>query len=138
MKLSDNFNETEAWKGGGRLSVGRNTVVIEEAEEGTSSGGHPEWEFVFSNPDGQIRDWLVVTDKTLGKLKQLTDAVGLDTSGLDELSDAMLIGKRLDIFVSQEPDRDNPSKMRLRVQSYNAPTAGSNGSDGGSDDDLPF
>ena len=50
----------------------------------------------------------------------------------------MLIGKRLDIFVSQEPDRDNPSKMRLRVQSYNAPTAGSNGSDGGSDDDLPF
>ena len=138
------LEQVEAWKSSPMISrVGWHDVTIVEAEEGKSGNDNPEFQLQFSGDEGSIRDWVQVTEATLGKIKSLVQAVGLEFSGGD-LAAEKFRNRRLSIFVGTEPDRDDPTKERHRVKGYRArsdlpaDTTGfeSNGSDTG--DDIPF
>lgn len=150
------IKEVEAWKStGGMLPVGWHTVQIERAEEGTTrTSGNPqiELEFVASNGDS-IKEWLVVVPATLGKVKALLEASGVQIPEGDdpELPTRALIGKKLDVYVGLEPDYNDPTRDRRRVQGFAKPgekakpgasSPGHPGDPGNpgltDDDDLPF
>lgn len=140
MKLS-NMDKTEAWSPSTLLGVGKHEVSITECEEGESSKGNPEFRLTFGNDLGSIRDWLQYTPKTAGKVRQLLDAVGIASEeGEMEVEASQLLDKDLTITVYEEPDRQEPGKMRRRVGAYlpkgSAPDANGNGD--GLADDIPF
>lgn len=116
MKV-EGLKDAEAWKGGGVLPAGYHTVKIEDAKEGTSSGGHPQFELEFGNDTGSIRDWLVVVPTTIGKVKQLVDATGIELAD-EEITAGMLQGRRLMIHVRMEPHQDPAKGERARVNEY--------------------
>ena len=145
----EGIKDAEAWSSGVMLGIGWHEVKIEDAEEGKTKNGNPQIEMEFVSPQGSIRDWLVIVEATMGKVAQLLDAVGIDRSGIDELDPKTLIGKKLAIFVGEEPDYNDPAKKRKRVQSYadKAPDgsimpADTNGLGGSgpadADGDIPF
>lgn len=140
MKLKD-MDQVEAWSSGVMLPVGWHLVTVDEAEEGTSSGQHPQLELAFTGNEGSIRDWLVDTEAARGKIKSMLEAAGIEIGGGDwELDPSSLVGRKLEIYVGEEPDRDDPAKMRRRVKAYRPPQGG-NGSSGGAvsgQPDLPF
>lgn len=137
MKV-EGIKEAEAWKGGGVLSAGYHTVRIEEAKEGESTNRHPQFELEFGNDEGSIRDWLVVVPSTMGKLKQLLDATGVEPDN-EEVTPAQLEGKKLMIHVRMEPHQDPSKGDRARVNQY-LPLKNSEGPNGApaDDSDLPF
>jgi hypothetical protein len=141
--------EVEAWSSDVMLPTGWHKVTIESAEEGTTSNGNPQIEMQFAGGGGTIRDWLVVIEKTMGKVAQLLDAVRIDRTGIDAIDAKMLEKRSLYIYVGEEPDQKNPGKTRRRVQSYAAKLpdgaslpADTNGLGGsgpeGADEDIPF
>lgn len=140
MKLKD-MDKVEAWTGG-ILPVGPHIVTIEKVEEGKSSGGHDqlELEFVATDGQGSIRDWLVVIPSTYGKVKQLLDACGIDTESGDwDFKPDTLRDKTLGIRVGEEPDRQDATKMRKRVLAYiPADDAAKTDVPASNNDDLPF
>ena len=139
MKFND-MAAVEAWSARLMLPVGRHTVSILEATEGESSGGHPQFELEFGNDLGTIRDWLTYTPNSAGKIRQFLDAVGIESQDGDmEVNEGDLIGKHLMVRIFEEPDREDPSKMRRRVGAYEPATEGANDLPGGADaDDIPF
>lgn len=147
MKLKD-IDKVEAWKGGGVLPPGWHEVTIESCEEGESSNGNPQLELEYTNDEGSIRDWLVVIEKTYGKVKRLLEAAGVKIEEGDwDLNPKDLEGRRLGIRVQEEPDYKDPTQTRLRVQAYRAlsdvpgDTTGLNNGDSkaaDAEDDIPF
>jgi hypothetical protein len=138
MKLSD-MKAVEAWSARAMLPIGLHTVTILEAEEKESSGGNPQFELEFGNDLGTIRDWLTYTPKSAGKIRQFLDAIGIPPEDGDmEVTDHQLVGKALMIRIIEEPDREDPTKMRSRVATYEPVTDASNGAPKPDDDDLPF
>lgn len=150
--LLKDMDKVDAWSGGGILGAGAHTVYVDRAEEGTSSGGHPQIELEFRSAQGagSIRDWLVCIESTAGKVRSLLDATGIEPqAGEWQFEPRMLVGRKLDIRVSEEPDRNDPSKTRSRVQEYAtagalatdvpADTSGLPAGNGAAkDDNLPF
>jgi hypothetical protein len=134
------FATEQAWSvsegTGSILPEGDHVVEILSCEgSGTSSGGYPQLELQVGNADGQIRDWIVVIPSTIGKVVQLTDAAGLERPNeaqvlsegpgyrLDPKYLDQLVGRQVGVLVRQEPDRNDPTRMRDRVKGY--VTAGS-------------
>ncbi len=146
IKMSG-MDKVEAWSAGASmLTPGSHNVYVATADEGTSSGGHPQIELEFFTDDGtgSIRDWLVLSPAAYGKAKALLNAVGITSDSEEfELEASDLIGRKLEIIVGEEPDYNDPAKMRRRVQAYKAlsdvpgDTSGL-GSDGDKQSDLPF
>lgn len=146
MKLTG-VKDAEAWSSDVILGPGWHTVEVESAEESTTSNGNPQIELRFASGDGAIRDWLVVVEQTAGKVAQLLDAVKLDRSSINEdsFNPSVLEGRKLAIFVAEEPDNRNPGQTRSRVKTYAtiesagssepAPTGNGSAQDDG---DLPF
>lgn len=148
------MDKVEAAKGGSMLSPGYHLVQIASAVEGTSSGGYDQVEFEFTSPRGNIRDWLVFAPAkkagevpfALKRARAILDAVGIEAQGGDwAFPTTQLIGKKLTIFVGEEPDSRDPSKMRRRVQGYEPPrevdnSAGLPVNTGAlaDDDEIPF
>jgi hypothetical protein len=157
------FATEKAWAvGEGILPAGDHVVeVLEASGTGTSSGGYPQIEIRVGNADGEIRDWIVVIPTTIGKVVQLTDAVGLDRPTdaqveadgpgyrLDPKYLDQLIGKKVGVLVRQEADRNDPTKMRDRVKGYvphgdigpsdvPADTSGLSDAKPADDEDIPF
>lgn len=128
--------ETEAASTNVMMDVGDHDVIIEEAEEGQSSGGYPEirMRFVERGGGATIRDWRVVTANSYAFVKQLLDAVGLPAG--DELNVDDLTGKELTIYVGMEDDNQTPPQKRRRVQAYKPLAASDNGAS--DDSDIPF
>lgn len=126
------FATAESWDvGGGFLTAGDHICEILEIDgTGTSSGNHPQIEVKVGNAEGEIRDWIVVIPTTIGKVVQLTDAAEIERPSDDEvvpegtgfrLAPAYLnrlLGKKVGVIVRQEPDRQDPTKMRDRVKGY--------------------
>lgn len=144
-----NLDTVEPWKAGSMPPPGNYTARIDEAVEGQSSGGYDQlelsWTVVGGEYDGaEIREWLVVTDTTRGKVVALLQAVGIEIpSGDFELKVDDLAGKTAEIIVRKEPSYKDPSKMRTVVAGHreapNTPVSVSNGSDVTPDtSDLPF
>lgn len=151
MKV-ENLDQAEAWSARTILGPGKHQVVIESAEESTSSGGHPEIQLEFegigASAGGGIKDWLVVIPKTYGKVKMLLEAAGIAVEGGDwDMPVASLKGKKVAIYVTQKPDRNDPTKVRSEVVGYEpvGDTDGvpmdTNGLGAGekiADEDIPF
>jgi hypothetical protein len=132
MSNENPFASEKAWGisegGGGILPVGDHVVEIQDIDgAGYSSGGYPQIIVNAGNDEGTIRDWIVVIPSTIGKVVQLTDAAGLerptdeqveaDGPGyrLDPRYTDQLVGKQVGVVVREEPDRNDPSRMRTRV-----------------------
>lgn len=85
------------------LGEGTHEVVVDEVEEGTSSGGHPQLQVTFKNDAGQtIRDWLYPT-RAAFRVQGLWEAAGLawpEEGG--EIDESDLLGRRLLIVVAPD------------------------------------
>jgi hypothetical protein len=144
IKLQD-VDKAEAWAVGGILPPGWHNVQIISAEESQSSGGHPQIELDLESVsgDGKIKDWIVVMAQTLGKVRQLIDAAGVDIqAGEWEFDPATLKGCAVSILVREEPKYGDPSTMVNKVVGYEPPRANlamdaANGSHK-THDDIPF
>ncbi len=133
MKLKD-MDKTEAWSSNVMLPVGWHTVTITEAEEGKSSNDNPQIELRLEGENGSIRDWLILTEKSMGKIKAAIVACGIEVKGGSWDFDAeTMVGRQVRIFVGEEDDRQNPGQKRKRVMAYDQA-----GTDVPDDGDLPF
>lgn len=147
-----NLNEVDTWEGGEILPPGTYVCQIDEAQEGTSSGGHPQIELSLralgsEHNGGTIRDWIVVLDTTLGKVKSLLEAASVRIPEGDfDLDPTILEGQRVQILVREEPYEQ---KLRSKVKGYSPPPTNgapgvheplvaSAGSQSRIDDDIPF
>lgn len=131
-KPTNPFANEEAWNvSGGFLGSGDHVVEILEIDgTGNSSGGHPEIHLKVGNGEGEIQDWIQVTQNSIGKVVQLTDAAQIERPSDDDvraegtgyrLSEAYLnklLGKKLGVIVRPEQDRMNPGQTRDRVKGY--------------------
>ena len=151
MKLSD-MDQTEAWAAGAILPPGWHDVAIVSSEEGKSSGGYPQIELEYEGSAGTIREWMVVTEKSKGNVKQLLNAAGIEAQGGEwDWDPASLIGRKVGILVVEEPDYNDPTKVRSNVSAHRPPGQGANdlpvkGGEPGpagvgakkAEDDIPF
>lgn len=126
------FAKADAWEAsGGFLTAGDHVCrVLAIDGTGDSSGGYPQIEVKVGNADGEIRDWIVVIPSTLGKVKQLYEAVGLPDPTEDEFQEEenglrvsqayldQLLDKPIGVIVREEPDFNDPTKTRDRVKAY--------------------
>lgn len=88
------------------LDEGIYSLTIAQAEETTSSTGNPmlKLEFDVNDVDGNRKLWdnYVLIDKCMWKLKELFDALGIDTSEVVEIDVSELVGMQVNAKVIQE------------------------------------
>lgn len=127
--MTNAFTSAEAWEPQLEqiLGPGNHLVTIIEAEDDTSSGGHPQINLLFRNPQGQIRDWRTVTDASVGAVVALAQSAHIDLPTDEDIVEGLrlkqsyldqLIGKSIGIVVREEPSWKDPTKMRSVVQGY--------------------
>lgn len=126
------FDAVEAWdvSTDTLLGVGNHVVQLADLEDGDSSGGFPQVEIRNENAQGAIRDWLVISPASFGKVPMLCNAAGVVPNDEEKayISEnagrlpasllARLQGKTVGIVVREEDDRMDPTKKRLRVAGY--------------------
>lgn len=143
------LDKQEAWSTNAMLPVGWHEVTVKTSAEGESSGGYPQIELEMEAPLGTIRDWIVVTEATRGKVVQLLEAVGIEIQGGEwDISVGAIAGKKVGIKVGEEPSFNDPSTLRKKVQAYvpvenlpkdrNIQEDAGPSNEGSSDSDLPF
>jgi hypothetical protein len=136
--MSNNpFATEEAWEvsTGDLIPVGDFVVEIDTIDgTGKSSGNYPQIELEVKNPsDGKTRkDWITISQNTIGKVVQLTKAAGAGTPP-DEAVDAdtyrisqqwltaNLKGKRVGIIVREREKYNEPGKFRPEIVGYVTP-----------------
>ena len=133
----------DAWTGGAILPPGWHEVRVNEANETRSSNGHPQAELKMESPDGSITDWVTVTRNSLGRVKQVLLAFGIEIPpskfGMDW---SQLVGRSVRIFVREEPKNGGSGETRTVVKAYEASTGavpavvGAGASQ--KEEDLPF
>ena len=129
--MTNPFKSTEAWDQAidSYLPPGNHIVDIQVAEDGTSSKGNPQIELRVGNPEGILRDWLVITHATVGKIVQLAEAAGVPIPDDDDIADLetlrlkqtwidKLLGKRIGVVAREEIFNEKP---RTKVQGYVTP-----------------
>lgn len=88
------------------LDEGVYQLQIAKVEETTSSTGNPmlKVEYDVLNVEGGRKLWdnFVLIDKCLWKIKELFDALGMDTSALVEMDPAELVGMEVNAKVVQD------------------------------------
>lgn len=138
--MTDNpFNDAQAWSS--YLGEGDHIVTIESAEDASSQQGKPQIALVFANAQGSKQDWCNYSSDFLAKVVALFDAAGIprpqdgefdpnDNFRLTSACIQRLVGKRLGIVIRPEPDFNDATVMRDRVQNY----IPANRIDGGPDD----
>jgi hypothetical protein len=139
MTLNVDLTDVEAWAGGIITPPFDGLVEVDDAEEGASSGGHPQFMLELRAVEGEqagstIRDWIVVTPQSAGRVKQVLEAMGVSNLDGPVAFDAPeLIGKRCRIVVREEPYN---GEMKTRVKAYQPAGAATNGasSTGAKDD----
>lgn len=151
--ITVNLDEVEAWEATGAiLPPGRHACVIADVDEGTSSGGHPQLTVRSESLDPQqagagITDWIVITPKSLGRVRQFLEAAGVEIpEGEFKIPSAKLFDKKLTVFVKDGTKPDGTKKTEVaayapfEASDVPADTAGlgaGNGT-GGSEPDVPF
>jgi len=131
--MSDfDFRATEAWEvsTGVYLGAGNHVCSITAANATTSSGGNPQIELEVGNDNGTLRDWIVITPASFGKVVMLAQAAGVEPT--EEEAESFktnggrapdtwlrrLEGKQIGVVAREEADFKDPSKTRVRVQGY--------------------
>ena len=88
------------------LEEGIYSLTISKAEETTSSTGNPmlKLEFDVNGVDGNRKLWdnFVLIDKCMWKIKELFDALGIDTTAVVEMDITELVGLQVNAKVIQE------------------------------------
>lgn len=88
------------------LAEGVYELQIVEVEETTSSTGNPMLKMTYDvlgvEGNRKLFDNFVLIDKCLWKIKELFDAIGLDTSQICEIEPSELIGYTVKAKVVQE------------------------------------
>ena len=88
------------------LEEGVYSLTIAKVEETTSSTGNPmlKVEYDVNGVDGNRKLWdnYVLIDKCLWKIKELFDALGIDTGSIVEMDVTELIGMQVNAKVIQE------------------------------------
>ena len=88
------------------LEEGVYSLTIAKAEEATSSTGNPmlKIEYDVNDVDGNRKLWdnYVLIDKCLWKLKELFQALGIDTSEIVEMDVTELVGMQVNAKIIQE------------------------------------
>jgi hypothetical protein len=128
------FAQEQAWElsdGGGILPDGDHKVFVLEVDgTSTSSGSHPQIVVKCGNDDGEIRDWIVVIPATIGKVNQLTDAIGLDRPDDEQVKPEgtgfrlktsylnQMLGKPVGVRIKSKPKRNDPSQTFSEVLGY--------------------
>jgi len=123
----------EAWEaeGDAYLRAGDHVVTVAEADgTTTSSGGYPQIELRLENDGGSIRDWIVITPATYGKIAQVIQAIGAELPDENQhiskddhriaqaYLDAQWVGKQVGIIAREEPGYNDPSKMWTKIKGY--------------------
>jgi hypothetical protein len=119
------MDEVEAWKSptGGILAAGTYLVACTSAEVGKSSTqkAQIEVELEADSGIGSIRDWITVTDKSLGRVKAILIAFGIEPEQIANLGAfdvGALVGRKVSITVIEKPNVNDPSKMRSEITTY--------------------
>ena len=88
------------------LEEGIYSLTISKVEETTSSTGNPmlKVEYDVNGVDGNRKLWdnYVLIDKCMWKIKELFDALGIDTSEVVEMDVTELVGLQVNAKVIQE------------------------------------
>lgn len=115
------------------LPVGNHVVTIIQAENGTTrTSGNPQIELKLENAQGSMRDWMVYNEKLLGKVSSLYEAAGVQLPQTGEFNPEdhcrltqkcvdRLTSKKVGIVIREEPQRDDPTKMRRVIKGYVTP-----------------
>ena len=89
------------------LEEGVYSLTIAKVEETVSSTGNPmlKIEYDVNEVEGNRKVWdnYVLIDKCLWKLKELFDALGIDTSEIVEMDVTELTGMQVNAKIIQEP-----------------------------------
>jgi hypothetical protein len=110
------------------LPVGSHVVTITDPVMGQASTGNPQIELRVEGDLGSMRDWLVITPNTIGKVVSVFDAAGIerpqdgefdpDTGVLTDACVDRLHNRKVGVVVREEPDNREPGKMRRRIAGY--------------------
>jgi hypothetical protein len=88
------------------LEEGVYTLTIAKVEETTSSTGNPmlKIEYDVTGVEGNRKLWdnYVLIDKCLWKIKELFEALGIDTSAIVEMDVTELVGMQVNAKIIQE------------------------------------
>jgi hypothetical protein len=150
MSFKMSLDGVEPWKGGVILRTGTHPVRVVE-EEVKLEGEHPVVLLTLEaiggdEKGGEIRDWIHVTQKTLGRIAQIYEAFKIDVPS-GEFTWIPLKGKQAKAVVREKPGRDDPSKVFSEVASYvplaagdavDAIKEGFNATEVADDKDIPF
>lgn len=138
----EDLSGVDAWKGGAILPPGRHLVEIDDCTEGKSSNQHPQIEASYravtgDYEGGTLRDWIVITAGSLGRVRAFLEAAGVDIpQGSFQLDVNKLIGKRLYIVAANEPYN---GQDRTKVKGYEKADQASSGNGAqAKTSDIPF
>lgn len=88
------------------LDEGMYSLAIAKAEETTSQAGNPmlrlEYDVLGVEGNRKLWDNYVLIDKCMWKIKELFDALGIDTSAIVEIDVSELVGLQVNAKVIQE------------------------------------
>jgi len=153
-----NMDDVEGWSGGGGIfPFGDHRVRVTSAKQGTSTGGHNQFELELVGVDGEAkgmtqRDWITITENTLGRVKAALVAFGIPTKG-GKLEASVFVGReavaiiRPDAKSNREPRRDGLQWPRVvgynpideaRPSAFDKPAAAKSGGSSFDSDDIPF
>lgn len=121
--INMNLDNVDAWAAGAILSPGQHTVRVVEADDSkTSKNGHPQIVLKLEATEGpeaggSITDWITITPNSLGRVRQILDALQYPIPGGQfQLNAAQLVGRAARIVVREEASQDG--KMRSQVKAY--------------------
>ena len=125
MAIELNLDGVEAWEGGGGPLVpeGMYQVRVEDAAEGESRNGHKQLELDLQIADGEqrgrnLKDWVVITPNTLGRVAHLFQAAKLSwPGGTFHLEPSDFQGRSMMIVVRHEQYQ---GATKTRIVSYDA------------------
>lgn len=122
------YGEAEAWQVSTVLPIGNHVITIDDALSDFNRNNNPEIQLWISNNAGNMRDWVAITEKSIGKVAALFDAAGVQrpqpgefdpqTGKLTQQCVDRLKGKKAGVVVREEPDFKDPSIMRNRPAGY--------------------
>ena len=99
------------------LPEGVYELQIAKVEEKLSSNGNPmlkvEYDVLGVEGNRKVWDNYVLIDKSMWKLKELFDALGIDTSAVVDMDAQGLVGQTVQAKIIQEPYEDT---MQNRVK----------------------
>lgn len=88
------------------LEEGMYSLTVAKAEECTSQSGNPmlKLEYDVNDVEGNRKLWdnYVLIDKCMWKVKELFDALGIDTSAIVDIDVTELVGLQVNAKVIQE------------------------------------